>query len=281
MNDIALFNKSAFRCSKEVTKLYSTSFSLGIRTMGKQYRDPIYALYGFSRYADEIVDTFHDKPKARLLEQFKQETYQAIELGISMNPILHAFQDVVNTYNIDRALIDQFLYSMEMDLEYDRYEDKAMYDHYIYGSAQVVGLMCLYVFVGGDKVKYEQLKEGACALGAAFQKVNFLRDLKADYLERGRVYFPGVNFTEFDNEAKKAIEADIQADFDAAHEAILQLPDGARRGVYLAYVYYTKLFDRIKRSNADLVKQERIRVPDGRKIGLLLSTMVKGRLNLL
>ena len=275
-----LFDTTAFGCSKLITQAYSTSFTLGIKTLDKRFHDPIYAIYGYVRYADEIVDTFHGYDKKDLLDRFRKETYVAIDEQISLNPVLHAFQTVVHQYNIELGLIGSFLKSMEMDLYHDRYNDN-LYNEYIYGSAEVVGLMCLRVFCEGDDKKYQELKPAAKALGSAFQKVNFLRDMKSDYIERGRVYFPGMNFTTFDQRAKQQVEENIQADFDAAYLGIMDLPDGARLGVYLAYVYYLALFDKIKKTAADVVKQERIRVSDRRKIGLLVSTYVKSSLNIL
>lgn len=275
-----LFNTTGFKCSKLITQAYSTSFTLGIKTLSKELHDPIYGIYAYVRYADEIVDTFHDYDKGKLLERFKADTYQAIEEKISLNPVLHSFQLVINKYQIPHELIDSFLHSMEMDLHHSKYSDN-LYEEYIYGSAEVVGLMCLKVFCKGDEKQYESLVPAAKALGSAFQKVNFLRDMKSDYLERGRVYFPGMNFTTFDEVAKRQVEQNIQADFDAAYEGILRLPDEARMGVYLAYVYYLALFDKIKKSAADVVKQERIRVSDRRKIGLLVGTYVRSSLNIL
>ena len=215
-----------------------------------------------------------------MLQRFKEDTYRAIEEGISLNPVLHSFQAVVNKYNIDLELIESFLRSMEMDLHFHTYED-SKYKEYIYGSAEVIGLMCLKVFVEGDVETYERLKSPARALGSAFQKINFLRDMGSDFGERGRVYFPGVDFERFDNNAKKAIEDDIKADFDYAYTGIIELPKGAKLGVYLAYIYYINLFQKIKKSSALKVKQERIRVKDSKKIYLLFSTAVKHSLNLL
>jgi len=266
--------------SKLITQRYSTSFSMGIRVFDKRFRDPIYAIYGFVRFADEIVDTFHDYPKAELLTRFWQDTYRAIEEGISLNPVLQSFQEVVNTYGIERELIDAFLKSMEMDL-HEETHDQASYEEYIYGSAEVVGLMCLRVFCEGDKAQFDELKASACSLGAAFQKVNFLRDLKSDFDDRGRVYFPGVDFTNFTNEDKIMIEADIRKDFDHAYEGIVRLPKGARFGVYLAYVYYLNLLQKIKASPADRVAEQRIRVNDGRKVVLLFSSALRNSLNML
>ncbi|MCS7003873.1 MAG: phytoene/squalene synthase family protein [Cytophagales bacterium] len=271
MDYIKLFNTTTFECSKIITQRYSTSFSLGIRVLDKSLHQPIYAIYGFVRYADEIVDTFHHHDKKKLLEHFKEETYRAIEERISLNPVLHAFQLTVNQYHIEKELIDAFLYSMELDLYKSTY-DENFYQTYIYGSAEVVGLMCLHVFCNGDKQLYNNLKEPARRLGAAFQKVNFLRDMKSDYLERGRIYFPNLNIENFDEKTKKLIEKDIQADFDAALEGIKKLPFSARTGVYLAYVYYLKLFEKIKTVEAKKVLQERIRVPDLAKIWLLFKS---------
>jgi phytoene/squalene synthetase len=253
---------------------------LGIRVFHKRFRSPIYAVYGFVRFADEIVDTFHDYPKAILLQRFREDTYRAIEEKISLNPVLHAFQETVHQYNIERELIDAFLDSMEMDLFFDRYED-SLYKKYIYGSAEVVGLMCLRVFCEGDDMAYQRLKASACSLGSAFQKINFLRDMKSDFDDRGRVYFPGVDFMKFTQEDKTTIEADIKKDFDDAFIGIRQLPKGCRLGVYLAYVYYTNLFDKIKSSSVCRVTQERIRVPDRKKVYLLFSSAVKNQLGML
>lgn len=275
-----LYNDTCRDCSKLITQRYSTSFSMGIKAFDKKYRPPIYAIYGFVRFADEIVDTFHDFEKATLLDRFRRDTYQAIEEGISLNPVLQAFQEVVHCYNIEMELIDAFLDSMEMDLHFNNYED-SLYKKYIYGSAEVVGLMCLRVFVEGDEERYQALKEPARALGSAFQKINFLRDMASDFDDRGRVYFPGIDFTRFTNEDKLAIEADIKQDFDFAYTGIVQLPKGVRFGVYLAYVYYTKLFKKIRQSPASRVKEERIRVHDTRKVMLLFSSALRNSLNLL
>ncbi|MEZ4686863.1 MAG: phytoene/squalene synthase family protein [Bacteroidia bacterium] len=272
------YHETCQACSRLITNRYSTSFSLGIRTLARRFRPPVYAIYGFVRYADEIVDTFHDFDKKALLDTFRRDAYTAIEQGISLNPVLHAFQQVVNQYKIEHDLIDAFLHSMEMDLDQSSHNSSS-YGEYIYGSAEVVGLMCLQVFCEGDVEAYERLKPGARSLGAAFQKVNFLRDLKSDYQERGRVYFPGVDFVNFDNEAKSLIEADIEKDFDDALKAIRLLPSGARKGVYLAYVYYRKLFEKIRQAPAVRVQEARIRIPDGRKLTLLVESYFKHRLN--
>ncbi|MCC5919099.1 MAG: phytoene/squalene synthase family protein [Cyclobacteriaceae bacterium] len=273
----SLFTDTAMECSKLITQRYSTSFSLGIKTLDSSLHMPIYAIYGFVRYADEIVDTFHDHDKKMLLDRFKKDTYQAIEEKISLNPVLHSFQDVVNEYKIEKELIEAFLYSMEMDLHPVDYTEEN-YKRYIYGSAEVVGLMCLRVFCAGDETQYQQLKDPACALGSAFQKVNFLRDIKSDYEDRGRVYFPGVDYNQFDTQAKIAIEADIQNDFDHALEGIKQLPANAKSGVYLAYVYYLNLFKKIKNSPAELIQRERVRIPDARKLLLLAGTLFRRQL---
>lgn len=266
---ISLYTQTAFDCSKLITNTYSTSFSLGIRTLNKQYHEPIYAIYGFVRYADEIVDTFHEHNKRELLLRFKKDTYKAIEEKISLNPVLHSFQDVVNEYQIDHELIEAFLVSMEMDLSKTDYADPD-YEKYIYGSAEVVGLMCLKVFCKGDEVHYQELLKPARHLGSAFQKVNFLRDIKSDYDERGRVYFPGVDFNNFTAQEKKQIEEDIRHEFRQSLPGIKGLPKGARAGVYLAYIYYSVLFKKITRLSPEKVKSERIRVPNFRKLLLLI-----------
>lgn len=275
-----LYVKTVLECSKLITKRYSTSFSLGIQSLDKKYHPAIYAIYGFVRFADEIVDTFHQHDKATLLSRFKSETRQAIDERISFNPVLHSFQWAVNTYHIEWELIDAFLYSMEMDLSLHT-TNQASYQTYIYGSAEVVGLMCLRVFLEGDEAAYQRLKEPGRRLGAAFQKVNFLRDLQSDYLERGRVYFPEANFEQFDELTKKAIEQDIQADFDAALVGIKQLPEGAKSGVYLAYTYYLSLFKKIKNAAPQRVMTSRIRVPDFQKLWLMVWSYARIQTNLL
>jgi len=275
-----LYDDTCVECSQLITNRYSTSFSMGIKAFDEKLRAPIYAIYGYVRFADEIVDTFHNYDKAALLTKFRQDTYEAIEEGISLNPVLHAFQEVVNKYSIEIAHIDAFLDSMEMDLHFEKYED-SLYKEYIYGSAEVVGLMCLRVFCEGDDKEYQRLEAPARSLGSAFQKINFLRDMKSDYIERGRVYFPGVDFTNFTNKDKALIEADIKKDFDDAYLGIIELPAGAKFGVYLAYVYYTKLFKKIKKATAAKVKEERIRVRDSRKMALLVSSALRNSLNLL
>ncbi|MCB0704246.1 MAG: phytoene/squalene synthase family protein [Saprospiraceae bacterium] len=276
----ALYNEVCQECSRLITNRYSTSFSMGIKAFDRRFHMPIYAVYGFVRFADEIVDTYQGVHKDVLLERFRADLDHALEERISLNPVLHAFQAVVHTYKIEKELIDAFLNSMEMDLFHSRYKD-SLYKEYIYGSAEVVGLMCLRIFVEGDEAQFDRLKETACKLGSAFQKVNFLRDMKSDFDERGRVYFPGVDFTRFSSDDKRAIEADIKADFDAAYVGILQLPKGVRLGVYLAYVYYLKLFQKICGATPIRVKEERIRVPNSRKVLLLLSSTLRHRLNML
>ncbi|RMD70092.1 MAG: phytoene/squalene synthase family protein [Bacteroidetes bacterium] len=273
-----LFHDVCHACSKMVTNRYSTSFSLGIRMFDKRFRQPIYDIYGYVRFADEIVDTFpeHVDRKA-LLERFRRDTWQAIDEGISLNPILHSFQRTVRQYGIERELIEAFLDSMEMDLYHDQY-GRQLYDTYIYGSAEVVGLMCLRVFCENDTALYDSLREPARRLGAAFQKVNFLRDMKSDFDERGRIYFPGVDFNHFTPEDKRAIEREIAADFEAAYAGIVRLPEGARMGVYTAYVYYLELFRKIERAPVQRVKQERIRVPNVRKFYLLARTALQAGL---
>ncbi len=275
-----LYTHTALQCSKVITRHYSTSFTLGIQTLHKKFHMPIYAIYGFVRYADEIVDTFHDFDKAQLLARFKMDTYQAIDEKISLNPVLHSFQLVVNQYHIGHDLIEAFLHSMEMDLQGESY-NQAGYEEYIYGSAEVVGLMCLRVFCDGDDAEYDRLQPSAKHLGAAFQKVNFLRDIKSDFKERGRIYFPGVDFSDFSQEDKKKIETDIEQDFKAALIGIKQLPPPARAGVYLAYIYYLQLFKKIRKLSASRILSERIRVPDFKKIVLLSKTLLMHHLKLL
>lgn len=246
----------------------------------KDLREPICDVYGFVRFADEIVDTFHDYDKATLLAQFKEETYRAVDDGISLNPILNSFRITVNKYGIDRQLIAAFFESMEMDLGKQTY-DKSGYEKYIYGSAEAVGLMCLYIFCNGDKDMYEKLKPYAQALGAAFQKINFLRDLKADHEQLNRIYFPGVNFNDFSEADKRTIEADIDADLKKSYEGILMLPAKARFGVYLAYRYYLSLFNKIRRSKPSLLMQSRVRINNTLKAFIFLRAGLRNSLNIL
>lgn len=264
-----LYTHNALKCSEITTKNYSTSFSMGVRILGKKYRAPIYGIYGFVRFADEIVDTFHDQDKKSLLTEFKRQTYEAIEKGMSTNPILHSFQWAVNTYGIEKALIDAFLKSMEMDL-YKQTFSVEEYKEYIYGSAEVIGLMCLRVFYAGQDEAYQQLLPAARKLGEAFQKVNFLRDMRADHHERGRVYFPDVDFTRFTQTDKLAIEQDILTDFQEALPGINMLNKDARLGVYLAYRYYLDLLKKIQNEEPGRLHEQRLRVSNSRKLMLLL-----------
>jgi len=275
-----LFDDISQEMSQLTTKRYSTSFSLGISFLATNLHKPIYSIYGFVRFADEIVDSFHGFDKAELLADFKVQTYRAIAEGISLNPILNSFQWAVNKYGIPMELIDTFLNSMEMDLKKQFYS-KEQYDLYILGSAEVVGLMCLKVFVEGNDAEYERLKPSAMKLVSAFQKINFLRDLKDDFQTLGRTYFPGINMEEFNATVKKEIEADIEVDFRAGYEGILQLPKNARFGVYMAYKYYFKLFKKIKSQSAQTILTERVRIPNYRKMRILLTSYVRHNLNLL
>ena len=277
---IKLYDQSCEECSKLITNKYSTSFSLGIKMFEPQYRPPIYNIYGFVRFADEIVDTFHNHDKKLLLDEFRKDTHEAIKQELSLNPVLHSFQKTVHEYGIDTELIDAFLDSMEMDLEKTDYEWQA-YNKYIYGSAEVVGLMCLKIFTENDVEMYDTLKESARKLGSAFQKINFLRDIKSDYEERGRTYFPGLDYLQFNNMEKQEIEADISKDFAAGYVGITKLPKGCRLGVYLAYKYYINLFNKIKKTSASTLAEERVRVPDGKKFYLLCSSAVRNRLNMI
>jgi 15-cis-phytoene synthase len=274
MNTLALYDQVCQKASRMTTASYSTSFSLGIRSLDKELRGPIHAIYGFVRFADEIVDTFHGFDKAGLLARFRNETHLAIEEGISLNPILQSFQRVVNTYGIEAELYNTFLDSMAMDL-HERTYDQRSYETYILGSAEVVGLMCLRVFCQKDDALYQRLKPAAMKLGAAFQKVNFLRDLKDDHANLGRTYFPGVDVSRIDSTAKRHIEDDIRADMDAALVGIKQLPRGSRFGVYMAYVYYLALFKKIQALPCDRILKERIRVRNRYKLALLTTSYVK------
>jgi phytoene synthase len=274
------FDRLSGKCSKMATRLYSTSFSLGISFLSKELRQPVYAIYGFVRLADEIVDSFHGYDKTYLLEKFRRDCFEAIESGISLNPILNSFQQVVNDYQIDHSLIDLFLKSMEMDLMEKVYTVEK-YDQYILGSAQVVGLMCLHVFTNGDRDAYEQLKGAAMKLGAAFQKVNFLRDIQADHRELNRTYFPGITLSSFEDDDKKIIGQQIELDFDGALEGIRRLPVSSRKGVYIAFVYYKKLFHKINRNTAAQVMSERIRISNSYKCWLMLDSLIRYKLNAL
>lgn len=278
---LSLYRKTNIDCSRIITRNYSTSFSMGILAFDKEYRDPIYAIYGFVRYADEIVDTFHDFDKKVLLDEFVRDTWLALERKISLNPVLDAFQETVRKYNIGHDLITAFLQSMAMDLEEIEYAETD-YNEYIYGSAEVVGLMCLKVFCDGDAVMYEKLKAPAKRLGAAFQKINFLRDIRDDYHARGRTYFPNLNLgISLDEKAKKEIEADIEADFQAAYLGIIQLPKGSRLGVLTAYRFYKNLFNKICRTESKHILEARIRISNTEKAALLMQSLISSKLNLL
>lgn len=273
-----LFDKVSIRCSQVATNAYSTSFSMGILCLKKELRDPIYAIYGFVRFADEIVDSFHDYDKATLLTLFEESTYRAIADKISLNPILNSFQHAVHRYQIEKELIDQFLHSMKLDLKLKRY-DAAGFDEYVFGSAEVVGLMCLRVFTDGDRALFEKLKPYAMRLGAAFQKINFLRDLKADFVLLGRAYFPGTDLAHFNDETKKKIEGDISSDLYQGYLGIKQLPRSSRFGVYVAYAYYLALFKKIKNTSSARMLKSRIRIRNRYKATLLAYSYVKHQLN--
>jgi len=277
---IGKFHAVSNKSSEITTKEYSTSFSSAIRLLHHDMQQPIYNIYGFVRFADEIVDTFHDYDKASLLEEFKKDTYTAIQRGISLNPILNSFQQTVNEYNIDHDLVAAFFHSMEMDLSQRTYDTK-FFNEYVYGSAETVGLMCLHVFCEGKKEICEKLKFSARSLGAAFQKVNFLRDINADYNGLSRMYFPGCDFNNFTEEDKKQIEADIHKDFKTAYNGILKLPLKSRFGVYVAYKYYLSLFKKIKRLEPARVLETRIRIPDYKKAMIILRAGVKNQLGLI
>ncbi len=267
----ALFDQISADASRVVTKTYSTSFSIGTYCLNKRFHSAIYGIYGFVRFADEIVDSFHDYDKKLLLNEFKEETYKAIERKISLNPILNSFQKVVNNYMIEPELTNRFLESMEMDLSEITYTADS-YNDYIFGSAEAVGLMCLRVFTEGNNNLYNVLKPTAMRLGAAFQKVNFLRDFKNDYEGLGRIYFPEVNLKNFNAYEKRKIESEIELDFDVALKGIKQLPSSSRFGVYVAYVYYKSLFKKIKAIPPERILIERVRVANIEKLGLLVSS---------
>ena len=275
-----LFDDVSFKCSKLVTKNYSTSFSLAVYMLSPSIRDAIYSIYGFVRFADEIVDSFHGFDKESLITEFEDEYYKSMERGISLNPILNSFQQTVKQYNISDDLIQAFLKSMKLDLIKSDYHSKAEYDDYIYGSADVVGLMCLKVFVAGDNKRYEQLKDEAMRLGSAFQKVNFLRDLKDDNLVLNRNYFPGVDLNSFDEKAKTAIINEIEEDFKVAYQGIVKLPIEAKFGVYTAFVYYKKLLKKLENTPCDEIGNARIRVSNYTKAGLLAQSFVTYKLKL-
>jgi 15-cis-phytoene synthase len=271
---IKLFDETSIAMSRKLALNYSTSFSLGIRLLSKDSRWAVFSIYGLVRVADEIVDTFHGYNKEKMLLDFKAQTYQAMEEGISTNPVLHAFQLAANQFGIGKDLIEPFFQSMEEDLDTSEHSAES-YSEYIYGSAEVVGLMCLRVFCSGDDEQYNHLVPFARSLGAAFQKVNFLRDIRSDVDERGRVYFPGVDFNYFTDADKYEIIQDVKKDFSHAYKGIVQLPVGCRLGVYTAYIYYLKLLEKIERTTAVDILESRIRIPNSQKIALLAQSFVK------
>jgi phytoene synthase len=273
-----LYDETCFECSKLITERYSTSFSRGIKAFDKRFRYPIYAIYGFVRYADEIVDTFHQHDKHQLISDFKEQAFNAIDQQISLNPVLQSFQLVVNQYHIEKDLICSFLSSMEMDIDRKKYSSEE-YISYIHGSAEVIGLMCLRVFCEGDKELYNSLAPAACSLGSALQKINFLRDIKADYHERGRIYFPDADFNHFTEETKRQIETDIEKDLAAGFKGIKQLPKGARLGVHIAYSYYHQLFRKICHIPANVILQKRTRISDTYKLVLYFKAVLKHKLS--
>ena len=275
-----LFDDLSLKMSKATTQAYSTSFSLGIYFLNSRLRNAIYSIYGFVRLADEIVDSFEGYNQAYLLQKFREDTSESIETGISLNPILNSFQNAVNDYSINPELIETFLKSMEMDLQKVDYTQEK-YQQYILGSAEVVGLMCLHVFTEGDMKKYEELKPYAMKLGAAFQKVNFLRDMKDDYHLLGRTYFPSVDMNDFCGDSKKKIEYEIENDFKIALDGIKMLPVSSKGGVYLAYVYYQSLFKKIKRLPAQKILNERVRINNGKKLSLMINSLVINKMNLI
>jgi phytoene/squalene synthetase len=278
--NIELFHQVSRQCSRVPTEKYSTSFASAIRLLHPELRQPIYDIYGFVRFADEIVDTFDGYDKSRLLQNFRNETFDAIRCGISLNPILNSFQITVNRYKIDHDLINAFFRSMEMDLHFHTYSSET-YSEYIYGSAEVVGLMCLYVFCDGNENQFKSLEPAARSLGAAFQKVNFLRDVNADFHLLSRTYFPGVDFLNFTPQSKQQIENDIASDFENAYKGIVALPWKAKFGVYVAYKYYYSLFQRIKRIHASHILRQRIRIPNFQKALIVARAGVKNQLKMI
>ncbi len=277
----ALFDTVSYKSSKLVTKTYSTSFSLATKMLYSTIRGDIYNIYGFVRFADEIVDSFHDYDKEQLFNKFSEDLELAIKDKISLNPILNSFQHTFHKYDIDKHLVDAFMKSMQLDLHKTKYMTEEEYKAYIYGSADVVGLMCLKVFVKGDKAKYEELKDTAMALGSAFQKVNFLRDLKADFEGLDRTYFPNTDLKNLDESSKQDIIDDIEADFEKGLSGIKKLPIEAKFGVFMAYRYYSQLLKKLKKTPALKIKDSRIRVSNPKKIELLARSYVKYQLNLL
>ena len=276
-----IFDKVSQDCSEIVIKEYSTSFYRATELLSKSIRNDIFNIYGFVRFTDEIVDTFHDYPKKQLLDEFEKELWSSIENKISLNPILNSFQDTVNKYDIDLSLIKSFMKSMRMDLDIRRYKNRKDYKEYIYGSADVVGLMCLKVFVSGSKKEYNKLKPYATSLGSAFQKVNFLRDMKSDQEILNRVYFPNINMQNFDEYTKETIINEIEKDFEHAIKGIVKLPKKAKFGVYIAYRYYNKLLKKLKRTPSIDIKESRIRIDNFQKFIVLTRSYVKYQLNLI
>ncbi|MEB3347003.1 phytoene/squalene synthase family protein [Aquimarina gracilis] len=277
----AIFDTVSYNCSKIVTNSYSTSFSLASKMLSESIRQDIYNIYGFVRFADEIVDTFHDYDKEKLFNDFEEEMYKAIKNKISLNPILNSFQQTVHKYNIQSELYEAFMKSMRLDLYKTNYLTDEEYKEYIYGSADVVGLMCLKVFVKGDETRYNELKDSAMHLGSAFQKVNFLRDLKADYEDLNRTYFPNTDLRQLDEDSKLRIIKEIEEDFDKGLTGILKLPVEAKFGVYTAFIYYKKLLNKLKKTPSLEIKNTRIRVPNYQKFGLLAKSYFDYRLNLI
>ncbi len=276
----AVFDRVSYECSKTVTESYSTSFALATRMLSPSIRNDIYNIYGFVRFADEIVDTFHEYDKASLFEEFEKDLHKALEQRISLNPILNSFQHTYHEYGIPKHLLEAFMKSMRMDLTKKDYRTQEEYKEYIYGSADVVGLMCLRVFVKGDDEQYENLKESAMALGSALQKVNFLRDLKEDHEYLNRSYFPDTNLLELDEQSKARIVKEIKEDFALGFEGIVKLPNEAKFGVYTAYKYYYKLLQKLQKTPSLQIKNARIRVPNYQKFGLLAKSYVNYKLNL-
>ena len=277
----SLFDQISVDCSKIVTKTYSTSFSMATKMLHPSIRNHIYNIYGFVRFADEIVDSFHNYPKKLLLNRFEEDLYLSLNQKISLNPILNSFQHTVNKFEIDTNLIKAFMRSMRWDLDKKIYDNQEDYEKYIYGSADVVGLMCLKVFVKGNESQYKSLRPAAMSLGSAFQKVNFLRDLKDDYQELNRTYFPSVNFNHFDEVSKLNIINEIELDFELALDGIFKLPVEARFGVYTAYKYYTKLLKKLKNTPSVNIQKTRIRVPNYQRMSVFAGSYLKYRLNIL
>ena len=277
----SIFDKVSFECSRNVTKSYSTSFSTAVKMLAPSIRQDIYNVYGFVRFADEIVDSFHDYDKESLFALFENDLALALKNKISLNPVLNSFQHTVTKYDIPMDLIDAFMKSMKLDLTKTEYKTTEEYQEYIFGSADVVGLMCLKVFVNGDHTKYNELKDSAMRLGSAFQKVNFLRDLKADYEDLSRTYFPNTDLNELDENSKLKIIEEIEADFKGGYQGIVNLPMEAKFGVYTAYIYYKKLLSKLKKTPSAEIKNTRIRVPNYQKYGLFAKSYLSYKLNII